>query len=447
MVCAVAFDSLLASAAAEQTAPAPAAVSVLGAAPYPCCVKAHVDADGTARVGYLTGLYYGARTVLWAAEGGAGQPLGRARPLLRLGVLRKNVEGGYPVFAWDDRGRAIVTWDRYIAVPETTARRRVVFVTVQRPDGRWSRVRQLSGPRGDARSPSLAINASGEAIIGWEVQTRGGWHVEAALRPAGAGHFGRPRVLSATTRGARAPIVAIAPRGSVLVAWRQRHRVMAARGSVTAAFERRLVLGHSSSAEDLMDAEDVDLAIGADRTAAVVRRDEVDPGDELRQFQVRAAIIPPAGLAHSGPLGPPVPGELEDVGPVGGAQIQAGPQAAVSALGETIVAVPRAAGHAYLGVFTATAAAPSWSAPQPVGVWESDDATMETASDGSVLLTWAEGTPDAATVVVAVRRSGGIFGAPIRVAPAVGLWPSAAAGAGFCVVAWLDLRAAVLPTP
>ena len=52
--------------------------------------------------------------------------------------------------------------------------------------------------------------------------------------------------------------------------------------------------------------------------------------------------------------------------------------------------------------------------------------------------------PDAARVVVAVRRSGGGFGAPIRVAPAVGLWPSAA---GFCVVVREDLKAAVLPLP
>jgi hypothetical protein len=232
----------------------------------------------------------------------------------------------------------------------------------------------------------------------------------------------------------------------VLVAWRQRHRVMAARGSVAGAFERRLVLGHSAGQEDLMEAEDVDLAIGAERTGVVVWRNEVDPGGGLRRVQVRAAIIPSAGPVHSGPVGPPVPGALENVGPLGGAQIQVGPQAAVTALGEAIVAVPRAAGHAYLGVFTATAAAPAWSVPQPVGAWEGDAAAMQTASHGSVVLTWAEGTPDNATIVVAVRPPGSGFAAPIHIAPAVNLWPSAAAGAGVYVVAWLDLKAAVLPS-
>jgi hypothetical protein len=393
-------------------------------------------------VGYLTGVYYGARTVLWSAEGRPGQALGRARPLLRLGVLRRSVEGDVPDFAWDDRGRAVVVWDRYVAGSGGTERRRVVFARLQGRDGRWSRVRRLSGPQGDARSPSLAMNATGEAIVGWEVQTRRGWHVEAAVRPAGAGRFGRPVVLSATTRCARAPVVAIAPGGSVLVAWRQRHRVMAVRGSVNGAFERRLVLGDSTGPEDLMEAEDVDPAIGADRTGVVAWRNEVDPGDQLRRFQVSAATIPPVGPVHSGPLGPPVPGELEDVGPLGGAQIQVGPRAAVTALGEAVVAVPRAAGHAYLGVFTATAQA--WSSLQPVGAWESDAASMQTAADGSVVLTWAEGSPDAASIVVAVRRPGQAFGAPISVATAVQLWPSAAAGAGFCAVAWLDLKAAVL---
>jgi hypothetical protein len=409
-----------------------------------CCVQAHVDVDGTARVGFLTG-QQGGSTVLWSARGAPGQPLGRARPLVRFGILRKELAFGLPVFGWDGRGRAIVAWDRYVRGPKSRRARRVVFVKLQGVDAGWSPVRRLSRPRGDARYPAVAVDAAGDAIIAWEVQTRAGFHVEAAVRRAGAARFGRPVVLSLTTHGARAPVVAIAPGGGVLVAWRQRHHVVAVRGSVDRLFGRRVSLGRSRAVESLLDEEDVDVAIGADGTAVVVWRNEVDPGNELRRYQASAAVLWATGAVASGPVGAPAPGELEDVGPLGGAQIQVAPQAAVTPLGEALVAVPRTAGPAYLGVFTASADAPSFSAPQPIGDWEGAAAAISTAYDGRVVLTWTEGTPDTARVLVAVRPPGGSFGPPIAVAPAVSLWPSAAAGGRSLVVGWLDLKVAVIP--
>jgi hypothetical protein len=118
-----------------------------------------------------------------------------------------------------------------------------VFVSAQGADGRFSTPGRVSDRSHLSRHPVLAVDPAGDAIVAWETHTRAGWRVEAALRRAGASRFGRRWIVSRAALGARGPVVAIAPGGEGIIAWRDRRVVGAARASVSTGVGRPLVLG------------------------------------------------------------------------------------------------------------------------------------------------------------------------------------------------------------
>jgi hypothetical protein len=414
----------------------------LGDQLYPFDVTAHVDADGTARVGYLTGGGYGKKVVLWASSAQPGKGLPRARPLLRFGPVHQNVGRGQPTFAWDDQGRAIVAWDQGV---HGAPARRSVFVAVQGAAGWWSTPIRLSDASHLSRHPALAVDPEGDAIVAWETLTRAGWHVEAAMRRADAMGFGRRWRISLTARGAREPVVAIARGGQAIVAWREHRLVRAARASIASGRGTRLAVGPWRGDNSLLDNDTLDAAVASDGTAVVTWANQVHPDWASGPLQTMAALLRLGEPVHTTSLGALAPGELEEVGPLGGVSWPHGPQAAITTHGEAIVVAERTAGRSYLGIFVAPPGSTAWSAPQPVGDWNSNAADMSTSTDGRALLTWAQGQPDDAAVYISIRPPDGVFGTPIRVARASGLWPSIAASAGTLLVAWQDLEAVVLP--
>ena len=145
---------------------------------------------------------------------------GRFSKPVNLSTQRQNAYGAQ--VAIDQAGNAIVVWAR-----STGKRGRVQAVL--RPAGRsFSKAVNLSrvSKRKDVLPPlpEVAINPSGDAVVGWvrTITKSGIWRVQAAMRPAG-GDFSKPVNLSTPFRGKGAftatPDVAISPSGSAIVVW------------------------------------------------------------------------------------------------------------------------------------------------------------------------------------------------------------------------------------
>jgi RTX calcium-binding nonapeptide repeat (4 copies) len=119
-----------------------------------------------------------------------------------------------PSVALDDHGGAVAAWQW------GDGANRLIQAAVRSADGNWSPPEQLSGPGRDATPPVLAMDGSGNALVGW---IRGNGIVSAAqiaIRPAG-GAFGPPRNLSRRGRNAGSIELAMNRRGDAMVAWLQ----------------------------------------------------------------------------------------------------------------------------------------------------------------------------------------------------------------------------------
>ncbi len=87
------------------------------------------------------------------------------------------------------------------------------------PTGSWSVPQTVSDPGVSASGPSLAVDASGNAVAAW-TQSNGELRITAAYRPAG-GSFGAPIGVSEVGADATAPDVSMDSAGNALVGWQR----------------------------------------------------------------------------------------------------------------------------------------------------------------------------------------------------------------------------------
>lgn len=178
-----------------------------------------IDQAGDAIVVWegLPGTSSGVQAVLRPAGGSFSKPVNLSADRQRNHgalVLTRDAQ-----VAIDQAGNAIVVWAR------SRGKRSVVQAVLRPAGGSFSKPVNLSrvSKRKDVL-PEVAINPSGDAVVGWvrHVTKSGIWRVQAAMRPAG-GDFSKPVNLSPAFRDKGGftvtPDVAISPSGSAIVVW------------------------------------------------------------------------------------------------------------------------------------------------------------------------------------------------------------------------------------
>ena len=121
----------------------------------------------------------------------------------------------FPVIAMDDQGGAVASWQWFDGAY------RVIRAALRPAGGSWSAPEDLSGPGRSASAPRVAMDANGNALVGW-VRSNGSWTAaQIASRPAD-GAWGPPRNLSERGGNARSIEIAMNRRGDAAVSWIQR---------------------------------------------------------------------------------------------------------------------------------------------------------------------------------------------------------------------------------
>ncbi len=121
---------------------------------------------------------------------------------------------GSPTIALDDRGGAVAAW-RW-----SNGAYRVVEAASRASEGIWSEPVVVSAPSRNASRPRLAVDGDGHAIVGW-IQSNGDWTVaQVASRPAD-GSWGQPVSVSTRAGNARELDLDMTRSGHAIVAWRQ----------------------------------------------------------------------------------------------------------------------------------------------------------------------------------------------------------------------------------
>ena len=125
--------------------------------------------------------------------------------------------GAYlPVVAMDDQGDAVASWQWWDGAYK------VVQAALRTADGHWAAPDELSAPGRMASAPRVAMDADGNALVGW-VRSNGSWQAaQIASRPAG-GAWGPPQNLSERGGNAGSIDIAMNRRGDAAVSWIQSH--------------------------------------------------------------------------------------------------------------------------------------------------------------------------------------------------------------------------------
>jgi hypothetical protein len=117
-----------------------------------------------------------------------------------------------PDVAADANGNIVAVWTRH----DGTAWR--VQAASQPAGGQFAPAQDLSAPGEDATDPRIAVAPNGDVVVAWLRPDGQDVRVQAAVRPAG-GAFGAPQTLSPAGRDARSPDVAVDPLGNAIVVW------------------------------------------------------------------------------------------------------------------------------------------------------------------------------------------------------------------------------------
>jgi hypothetical protein len=117
-----------------------------------------------------------------------------------------------PDVAADANGNIVAVWTRH----DGTAWR--VQAASQPAGGQFAPPQDLSAPGEDATDPRIAVAPNGDVVVAWLRPDGQDVRVQAAVRPAG-GAFGAPQTLSPAGRDARSPDVAVDPLGNAIVVW------------------------------------------------------------------------------------------------------------------------------------------------------------------------------------------------------------------------------------
>ena len=122
-------------------------------------------------------------------------------------------EAFFPTVAMNDRGDTIVAWT---SGEGSTVKAQASF----RPaGGSFGAPVTLSSGGAVVESPRVAIDEAGDATVVWDRNNGGLELVEEATRPAAAGNFSEPAVLSNEAESAIHPFVAMNAEGDTAVTW------------------------------------------------------------------------------------------------------------------------------------------------------------------------------------------------------------------------------------
>jgi hypothetical protein len=116
----------------------------------------------------------------------------------------------------DAAGDAVVAWTS----GTSTAQTRVRLATAG-PSGAWSAARTVSGATGTFRTPGVALDGAGDAVVAWQTELASrSTRIDAVTRRGASGGFSAPITISAGDGNAVLPRAAAAPDGSIqVVSW------------------------------------------------------------------------------------------------------------------------------------------------------------------------------------------------------------------------------------
>ncbi len=117
-----------------------------------------------------------------------------------------------PRLAVNDAGEALVDWT---ASDGTNVR---AEGSIGAPDGTWQPAQKLSAPGDDTDEQRAAIDPRGDAFSVWEGSNGGSEIIEAATRPTGGG-WQAPLALSASGQDAKEPTLAADAQGNAVALW------------------------------------------------------------------------------------------------------------------------------------------------------------------------------------------------------------------------------------
>jgi hypothetical protein len=118
-----------------------------------------------------------------------------------------------PSVAMDAQGDALAVWDLH------SGEERIVQSTTRLAGGDWQSSVDLSQVGENAYSPDLAMDAQGDAVAAWEVERGKDWSVQSVAKPAGEGWQAPVSVSQVTEHGNLFPQVVLDSRGDALAAW------------------------------------------------------------------------------------------------------------------------------------------------------------------------------------------------------------------------------------
>lgn len=170
------------------------------------------NADVAAEAGHVTAVWAamdGMRSVVRAASRTVDGSWGPAETVSAM------VSNAYaPAVAMDDRGGAVAAWQWWDGAYL------VIQASIRPPDGDWSIPETLSGTGRDASRPQVAMDADGNAVVGW-LRSNGTWvAAQVASTPAG-GAWSPPRSFTQRGGNARELFLQMNRRGDAAVAWVQ----------------------------------------------------------------------------------------------------------------------------------------------------------------------------------------------------------------------------------
>jgi hypothetical protein len=146
----------------------------------------------------------------------------------------------------DAAGDALVAWTG----GTSTAQTRVRLATAG-PSGAWTAARTVSGASGTFRTPDVALDGAGDAVVAWQTELASrSTRIDAVTRGGASGGFSAPITISAGDGNAVLPRAAAAPDGSIeVVSWVDA-AALVARVTTTApaqAFAAPMTLDHAQT--------------------------------------------------------------------------------------------------------------------------------------------------------------------------------------------------------
>ncbi len=121
-----------------------------------------------------------------------------------------------PSVGVDAAGDAVVAWTSGTSTAQTQVR-----LATAGPSGAWTAARTVSGATGTFRTPDVALDGAGDAVVAWETDLAS-WssRIDAVTRVGASGGFSAPITISAGDANPVLPRAAAAPDGSIeVVSW------------------------------------------------------------------------------------------------------------------------------------------------------------------------------------------------------------------------------------